>query len=82
MTMREGMVVRSIAGKDCGRYSVVVSCLDGCVMICDGKHRRLAAPKRKNLRHVEPTDEIAPDCMTSDRAIRRLLWKYNFGKDN
>lgn len=80
--IREGMVVKSIAGKDRGRYSVVVSCREGCVMICDGRHRRLADPKRKNPRHLEPTDEFASDCMNSDKAIRKLLRKYNFDKLN
>lgn len=81
MMIREGMVVKSIAGKDRGRYSVVVGCDEGFVLICDGKHRRLAAPKRKNPRHLEPTEDIASDCMHSNKALRRFLRKYNFDKD-
>jgi ribosomal protein L14E/L6E/L27E len=78
--IREGMVVKSIAGKDRGKYSVVLSCQEGYVMICDGKHHRLANPKRKNPRHLEPTNEFALDCIYSDKAIKKLLGKYNFDK--
>jgi ribosomal protein L14E/L6E/L27E len=75
--IREGMVVKSIAGKDCGRYSVVTECDEGFAMICDGRHRRLAHPKRKNLRHLQPTETFASDCMRSDKALRRFLRQYN-----
>lgn len=81
MMIRDGMVVKSIAGKDCGRYSVVVDCGEGFAMICDGRRRRLSSPKRKNLRHLEPTEDFASDCMHSDKALRRFLRKYNFDKD-
>lgn len=82
MMIREGMVVKSTAGKDCGRYSVAVKCDERFVMICDGKHRRLANAKRKNARHLEPTEDFASNCMHSDKALRLFLRKYNLDKDD
>ena len=74
--VKEGMVVKSNAGKDSGRYSVVVSCDEGFAMICDGRHRRLDKPKRKNIRHLEPTKDFVSDCLHSDKALRCFLRKY------
>lgn len=49
-----GTVVRSKAGRDTGRYFVVVEAIDHqYVMVCDGDLRRLANPKKKKLKHLE-----------------------------
>ena len=44
--------------------------------IADGKRRRLASPKRKNLRHLQRTNQcIALDGVT-DKKLRNLLKQY------
>lgn len=49
-----GTVVRSKAGRDTGRYFIVVAAVDEqYVMICDGDLRRLANPKKKKLKHLQ-----------------------------
>jgi ribosomal protein L14E/L6E/L27E len=49
-----GTVVLSKAGRDKGRYFVVVGIVDEAyVLLCDGGLRRLANPKRKKLKHID-----------------------------
>lgn len=48
-----GTVVLSKAGRDKGRYFVVVGIADGqYVLLCDGDLRKLQSPKRKKLKHI------------------------------
>ncbi|MGE5553245.1 MAG: RNA-binding protein [Betaproteobacteria bacterium] len=48
-----GQLVRSRAGRDRGRAYLVVEVLPGpFVKVADGTGRRIAAAKRKNLRHL------------------------------
>lgn len=71
----EGQVVSSAAGHDKGGLYLVVRVEgDGWCRIADGKRRRLAAPKRKNPRHLRPTwQRLGPEAVRSDRALRRAL---------
>ena len=49
-----GVVVRSKAGRDSGRYFVVTAVVDEkYVLMCDGDTRRLANPKRKKVKHLD-----------------------------
>ena len=47
-----GTVVMSTQGRDKGMYFVVVSVGNGVVYLADGGMRKLAAPKKKNVKHV------------------------------
>ena len=47
-----GSVVLSKQGRDKGSYFLVVAVGDGVVYLCDGGMRKLAAPKKKNVKHV------------------------------
>lgn len=71
----EGQVVSSAAGHDKdGLYLVVEVEGDGWCRIADGRRRKLAAPKRKNPRHLRPTRQrLGPEATRSDRALRRAL---------
>mgnify|MGYP001194264587 FL=1 len=74
VTIREGSVVKSIAGRDKERYYVVVSPAN------DGKVRKLEHPKKKNIRHVWPTEGVIPlGPETTNRQIRTILSGYNDG---
>lgn len=67
-------VVRSAAGRDKGRLLAVVRAENAAVFVCDGKERPLNRPKRKNIRHVTPTQAALPeDALANDRALRRAL---------
>ena len=53
MDIRKGDVVYSRAGRDQGRYFLVLDEVDEqFVLIADGKLRRLEAPKRKKVKHL------------------------------
>ena len=47
-----GSVVLSTQGRDKGMYFVVVSVGRDVVYLADGGMRKLAAPKKKNVKHV------------------------------
>ena len=57
-----GQVVKSKAGRDKGRYFVVLA-QDGLdyVRIADGVLRHVDAPKRKKVKHLA----LEPDCITA-----------------
>ena len=48
-----GRVVISTQGHDAGRWYAVVSVLDDrSVLLCDGNTRKLAKPKKKQVKHL------------------------------
>lgn len=68
-----GSVVRASAGRDSGGYFVVVSAENGYCFIADGKSRRLSDPKRKNIKHICPTDSVIDLNDVTDKKLRTLL---------
>ena len=71
-----GSVVRCIAGKERDGYYVVTQVRGGYVLLADGRHRLLAKPKRKNVRHIRPTQTHVDLTGMTDRALRMLLREY------
>ena len=66
-------VIVSRAGHDRGKHFMVVGVReDGKLLLCDGKNRRLAAPKGKSPKHVRlaMTGFQKP---AGDREIRRTI---------
>ena len=57
-TVEPGRVVRSKAGRDEGKYFVVIA-LDGdeFALVADGDRRGVEKPKRKRLKHLFVTEE-------------------------
>lgn len=54
-----GSIVYSRAGRDSGRFYLVVEVVsDVFVKIADGHVRRLASPKLKKIKHLKCTGEI------------------------
>lgn len=47
-----GSVVLSKQGRDKGGYFLVTATGNGVVFLADGGTRKLAAPKKKNIKHV------------------------------
>ena len=72
--MEIGRVVKSGAGRDAGRFYMVVDAADGYIFIADGKVRRLKSPKRKNPKHLSKTNTMlnAEDIKT-DKQLRKIL---------
>lgn len=77
MKIAKGMVVRSTAGHDKDCIYIVLSCDDASVTICDGKRKKIASPKRKNIKHIESKNYIFDETIfKSDRSIRKALSQY------
>ncbi len=77
----KGGIVRSLAGHDKGELFCVVGVEEPYLLLCDGKRRRLAEPKRKKRKHTAPAGDfdhpvaqklIRHDPVT-DNEIRRAL---------
>lgn len=73
-----GFIARSNAGHDKKRYYVIVALEGEFAFIVDGKERRLARPKKKNLKHLSVTHKrIDPNQISSDRYLREILEPMN-----
>ena len=60
LELSAGEIVCSKAGRDKGRYFVVMETVDAhYVLLCDGDLRRVDKPKKKKIRHLEPTHQMA-----------------------
>lgn len=80
--LEDGRIVSSRAGRDRGRKFVVLKVLDErTVLVADGDLRKVANPKRKNIRHlivhqgvVAPVREkLRAGQEPTDEEIRRAL---------
>ena len=60
MELNAGDIVCSKAGRDKGKYFVVVA-TDGSefVYICDGKLRKVDKPKKKKIKHLAKTSYVS-----------------------
>ena len=54
-----GRVVFSRAGRDKGKYFIIVDIIDDqYVLISDGNLRRLSSPKKKKIKHLDAKPEV------------------------
>lgn len=74
----QGKVARSKAGRDKGRFMVVLRVEGDFAYVADGKLRKLEKPKRKRLKHLAATARsVKLSDLSSDRELRRLLVHFN-----
>lgn len=72
-----GRIVYSKAGRDSGKFMVVIASSEGSVLVCDGKERPLERPKLKNLKHISLTSGyLKEESFSTNRAIRKALKQY------
>lgn len=77
MEAQTGMIVRSAAGRDKGKFMVIVSIEGDFAYIADGRERKLERPKKKRLKHIRVTNTVvSPDHMATDKGLRKLLRDY------
>jgi len=79
--MRVGQIVISKQGRDKGNSFVVIDLQGQYLYLVDGKLRTLSRPKKKKVKHVQPTNSIA-NMTTDGRAlqdadIRKQLMKLS-----
>ena len=80
-----GSVVLSTQGRDKGMYFVVTSLGNGVVYLADGGMRKLAAPKKKNVKHVSDSGvaletiavKLAEGKKVFDSEVKSALRQFN-----
>ncbi|MBE7031709.1 MAG: RNA-binding protein [Ruminococcaceae bacterium] len=79
-----GDIVLSKAGRDSGRYFVVVA-VDGIfVYICDGDLHKIDKPKKKKIKHVKPTEgkseyvaaKLVEESKVTNTELRRAISEF------
>lgn len=68
------------AGRGQGEFFVVLEVLDGYVLLCDGRKRKLDHPKRKNVRHIAKTKTVLEMDDITDKKLRRFLRAFGAGE--
>ena len=58
MELSIGQVVISKAGRDEGDVFIIIATQGEYLYLVDGKSRRLANPKKKKAKHVQPTNTV------------------------
>ena len=76
MKLNVGSVVRAKAGRDNGGFFVVTALGKDHCFIADGKSRKLASPKRKNIKHIAPTDSMIDINDITDKKLRNALKQF------
>ncbi len=80
--LRVGQLVRSKAGRDAGRFFLVVGVKNANeVAVADGRLRRIAHPKLKNRKHLEAFSIVldgaearfAPASVVTDAAVAEAI---------
>jgi len=84
-----GQIVISKAGKDKGDALVVLAVEGEYLLLCDGLARPLERPKRKKIKHVQPTNSVDAALSTAIAAKTKTNMKNadfktalkNFGRN-
>lgn len=72
-----GQIVYSRAGRDKGKFLVIVGQEENVLLVADGKERPLSRPKRKNPKHLARTGTcLEPERFLTDKSLRRALAIY------
>ena len=84
MELAKSDIVRSIAGRDQGKYFLVTDTEGEFLMLADGKTRRLEKPKRKKRKHARlvgsnnsrVAEKIRSEEKVTNSELRRTLAAY------
>ena len=80
MEPKEGLIVRSKAGRDKGGLFVILKLENEYAYIADGDLRKVDRPKKKKLRHLQLSGHEADLDLRSelrDRQVREALAEYS-----
>lgn len=57
--MKLGQIVQILSGREAGSYAVVIDLESPrFVWVADGKSRSALKPKKKNIKHIQPTHAV------------------------
>jgi len=73
----KGLVVKAVAGRDNGKYFVILGKEDKYCLIADGKSRKLSSPKRKSIKHLSFTGNVIDINDITDKKLRKVLGEYS-----
>ena len=79
MEYRIGQMVRSIAGRDNGKAFMVVATEGNYVYVADGETRKLEAPKKKKLKHIQGSYNVSEEiavCIENGTAENHMLRRF------
>ncbi len=84
MNIHHGEFVYALNGRDAGKCFIVVSQDGDYLYICNGKSRKVTAPKKKKIKHVRFTgrrDEVVLSKLlqqeeVTNNEIRRAVRRY------
>lgn len=79
MNTVKGSIVKALAGRDKGKFFVVVDVESRYAYLADGKRRRVERPKKKKLIHIAPTNTIIEGSLKTNPQIRKILRDFNNG---
>lgn len=79
-----GQIVQILNGRHAGSLAIVVEKKGGFVWVADGKKRTIDHPKKKNIKHIQPTNTVSKtvaDALQSsgsvdDAVLRHALNQY------
>lgn len=68
-----GQLVVSVAGRDRGKYYLVLEkTVNNTVRVADGEYRKVAGPKKKNVKHISPLPQIDPEFVEKIQSGRKI----------
>ncbi len=85
-SIQVGAIVFSKAGRDAGRFFIVTEILnDSYINLVDGTLRKLGKPKKKKIKHIKVTGDIATKIrekllnksVVYDAEINSIIRSYN-----
>ncbi len=61
-----GQIVHILRGREAGNVAIVIGLSDpGFVLLADGNKRKADRPKKKNIKHIQPTNHVADEVARS-----------------
>jgi len=79
-----GQIVQIRNGRYAGSFAIIVDIQGGFVWLADGKRRKFDHPKKKNIKHIQPTKVVAKEVADAlnetgsveDAVLRHALNQY------
>lgn len=75
--IRVGSIVKACAGREKNRWFVALAVHDGFIEIADGKERKLDKPKRKNIKHISPSNTVVDLNGLTNKQLRKLIAEFS-----